>query len=224
LPGTHQSTRRLQIESPRKAYESVDYDLGSISAILDGSGNLLSEQRYMPFGEVRTEVGTIYQTDFGYIGQRDLPMLSIMDYIARMYEPAIGRFLQPDTIVPSPAEPQSWNRYSYRFNNPSRFTDPTGHYGEDVHYWLTKTTVYTTALKYALPQTNIKRREADEFAQSLSAQVAQADIHVDAKENFADYSLPRPGTYKTCARGRCVTRTIETTLHWYTTLEAENAR
>jgi RHS repeat-associated protein len=212
-------------------FESRQDHLGSVSAILDGSGNLLSEQRYMPFGEIRQEIGTISQTDFGYTGQRSISMLSIMDYIARNYDPAIGRFLQPDTIIPSPANPQSWNRFSYANNNPLRFTDPAGHYGEDVHYWLTKTTVYTTALKYALGQTNMKHREADEFAQSLSAQVAQADKHVDAKENFADSSLPRPGKYTAqislesplVSVNASVSVTVPTTSHWYTTPEAEKA-
>jgi hypothetical protein len=34
---------------------------------------------------------------------------------------------QPDTIVPDPANPQDWNRYSYARNNPLKYTDPTGH-------------------------------------------------------------------------------------------------
>jgi RHS repeat-associated protein len=81
----------------------------------------------MPFGEVRTEVGTISQTDFSFTGQRSISMLSIMDYIARMYDPAIGRFIQPDSIVPNPANPQSWNRYSYVLNSPVNYIDPSGH-------------------------------------------------------------------------------------------------
>ena len=128
----------------------MDYNLGSISAIVDGSGNLLSEQRYMPFGEVRPEVGTISQTDFGYTGQRDLPMLSIMDYNARFCDPGIGRFIQPDTIIPSPANPQSWNRYSYVRNDPVMYSDPSGHSWQDcdkrmngyqckVHLWKVHT-------------------------------------------------------------------------------------
>jgi RHS repeat-associated protein len=101
--------------------------LGSVVAVLSESGTLLSEQRYMPFGEVRTEIGTITQTDFSFTGQRSISMLSIMDYNARMYDPAIGRFIQPDSIVPQPSSPQAWNRYAYANNNPSRFTDPSGH-------------------------------------------------------------------------------------------------
>ncbi len=81
----------------------------------------------MPFGEVRTEIGTIAQSDFAFTGQRSISMLSIMDYIARNYDPAIGRFLQPDSIVPSPANPQSWNRFSYTQNNPIKYSDPSGH-------------------------------------------------------------------------------------------------
>jgi len=38
-----------------------------------------------------------------------------------------GRFVQADTIVPKPENPQDLNRYSYTRNNPLRYTDPTGH-------------------------------------------------------------------------------------------------
>lgn len=38
-----------------------------------------------------------------------------------------ARFASADTIVPNPTNPQSFNRYSYTYNNPVNFTDPTGH-------------------------------------------------------------------------------------------------
>ena len=38
--------------------------------------------------------------------------------------------LTPDVIVPDPAEPQSYNRYSYVNNRPLTFNDPTGHCAE----------------------------------------------------------------------------------------------
>jgi hypothetical protein len=51
-----------------------------------------------------------------------------MDYKARFYSPALGRFIQPDNIIPGSTNPQSWNRYSYVKNNPIRYSDPTGHW------------------------------------------------------------------------------------------------
>jgi|GEM_PF-2260317 len=52
-----------------------------------------------------------------------------MFYQARYYDPRIGRFTQPDTIIPDPADPQAYDRYQYVRNNPANHTDPTGHAG-----------------------------------------------------------------------------------------------
>ena len=46
---------------------------------------------------------------------------------ARYYVPTLNRFASADTIVPNPSNPQSFNRYSYSYNNPVKFSDPTGH-------------------------------------------------------------------------------------------------
>lgn len=46
---------------------------------------------------------------------------------ARWYSPVTGRFLSPDSIVPRPADPQSYNRYTYAGNSPVNRIDPTGH-------------------------------------------------------------------------------------------------
>ncbi len=42
---------------------------------------------------------------------------------ARFYDPTLGRFLSPDSIVPGYGNPQSLNRFSYVLNNPLRYTD-----------------------------------------------------------------------------------------------------
>ena len=56
---------------------------------------------------------------------------SDLDYfLARYYSGPLGRFLSVDPLLSSGhvAHPQSWNRYSYGFNNPLVFKDPTGLY------------------------------------------------------------------------------------------------
>jgi hypothetical protein len=44
----------------------------------------------------------------------------------RLYDPVVGRFLSPDNYVQAPDFTQSFNRYSYVWNNPLRYTDPDG--------------------------------------------------------------------------------------------------
>ncbi len=106
--------------------------LGSVVGMTSNTGTLISEQRYLPFGAVRTDVGTILETDFGYTGQRNLSAIGWMDYRARFYSPALGKFTQPDTIVPNLGNPQSWNRYAYVQGNPIRYNDPSGHKLENL--------------------------------------------------------------------------------------------
>jgi RHS repeat-associated protein len=103
--------------------------LSSASLVMDDSGTLQSENRYMPFGEVRdiNGVTNITETDFGYTGQRNITDIGLLDYNARFYSPTLMRFTQPDTIIPNPSNPQSYNRYSYVLNNPLIHIDPTGH-------------------------------------------------------------------------------------------------
>ena len=44
-----------------------------------------------------------------------------------MYDPALGRFIQPDSIIPDPGSAKGCDRYSYVNNNPINYNDPSGH-------------------------------------------------------------------------------------------------
>jgi RHS repeat-associated protein len=70
-------------------------------------------------------------TTWRFTGQREDATIGLYFYNARYLDPALGRFTQPDTIVPAPGNPQALNRYSYVLNNPLRYTDPTGMFSED---------------------------------------------------------------------------------------------
>ncbi len=50
-----------------------------------------------------------------------------MFYHARFYDPALGTFISPDTMVPEPGRVSDYNRFAYTRNNPLRYSDPTGH-------------------------------------------------------------------------------------------------
>ncbi|MDY7076034.1 MAG: RHS repeat-associated core domain-containing protein [Chloroflexota bacterium] len=53
--------------------------------------------------------------------------IGLMDYNARFYDAALGRFISADTIVPNAANPQDLNRYAYVRNSPLNYRDPSGH-------------------------------------------------------------------------------------------------
>jgi RHS repeat-associated protein len=106
-------------------YLSGDH-LGSVSLTTDQNGGVVSESRYLPFGELRWESGAA-QTDFGFTGQRAERSLGLMDYNARFYSPRLGRFVSADSVVPGMA-PGAFDRYSYVVNNPIGYKDPSGHY------------------------------------------------------------------------------------------------
>jgi RHS repeat-associated protein len=65
-----------------------------------------------------------------YTGKERDTESGLDNFGARMYGSSMGRFMSPDpgNIGADPANPQSWNMYSYVLNNPLKFTDPTGMY------------------------------------------------------------------------------------------------
>jgi RHS repeat-associated protein len=106
--------------------------LGSTSAT---SGASVSSQNYYAFGNIRSTTGTV-PTDFGFTGQRRDSYIKLIQMGARWYDPDLGRFTQPDSIVPQPGNPQTLNRYSYVSNNPIKYVDPSGHTQEDYYVFV----------------------------------------------------------------------------------------
>lgn len=105
--------------------------LGSTSLTTNASGQIVSELRYKAWGETRYASGTT-PTKYTYTGQYSYASdFGLHFYNARWYDSSLGRFAQADSIVPSADNVQAWDRYSYANNAPLKYSDPTGHCGED---------------------------------------------------------------------------------------------
>jgi RHS repeat-associated protein len=109
--------------------------LGSASVtVKEDSGALTqyAELRYKPWGEDRPASDAFNEThspsDRRFTGQRAHDELGLYYYQARWYDPVLGRFVQPDSIVSESQGVQAWDRYAYANNSPVRYTDPTGHW------------------------------------------------------------------------------------------------
>ncbi|RLQ21343.1 hypothetical protein DWB85_13535 [Seongchinamella sediminis] len=54
----------------------------------------------------------------------------------RVYSPSLGRMLSPDPVTQAPENGQNYNRYTYVFNNPLKYTDPSGYCADGVTAYL----------------------------------------------------------------------------------------
>ena len=103
--------------------------LGGTIRVLDSSFAAVDGMRYKPYGEDR-DTGSSLNTDRKFTGQTEDEAAGLYWYASRAYDPTIGRFVSPDSIVPDPENPQSLNRYSYVYNNPLGYVDPSGNSAE----------------------------------------------------------------------------------------------
>ncbi|MGQ9585168.1 MAG: RHS repeat-associated core domain-containing protein [Anaerolineae bacterium] len=106
-------------------YLHLDH-LGSTMLTTDGGQDVVAEQRFYPWGEATRYTSGTQKTEFNFTGQRLDGSTDLLYYGARYYDPVLRRWVQPDTVVPDPGNPQALNRYAYVLNNPLRYTHPTG--------------------------------------------------------------------------------------------------
>ena len=97
--------------------------LGSVVAVTDEAGNVVTRYTYDPFGRT-TVFGDPGNNMLQFTG-REHDESGLYYYRARYYSPELARFLSED---PAGFFAGSSNLYTYAFNNPVLFTDPTGLY------------------------------------------------------------------------------------------------
>jgi RHS repeat-associated protein len=113
--------------------------LGSIDAVTDNTGAVMERLNFDAWGRRRnvTYSGGGWQVDYpanpgavethhGFTGHDMLDSVGLVHMRGRIYDPVTARFLSPDPLIQAPDNEQSFNRYSYVWNNASSFTDPSG--------------------------------------------------------------------------------------------------
>ncbi len=119
--------KRVAMRSGSGVYYLYGDHLASTSLALNDYGYQTSRLSYKPFGGTAWFTAVL-PTDYGFTGQRfEATTGYIYDFGARYYDPNIGRFISADSVVPGVGNPQALNRYSYVFNNPLKYIDPSGH-------------------------------------------------------------------------------------------------
>jgi RHS repeat-associated protein len=106
---------------------------GHSTLLTDWGGNIVEQYEYDAFGHPyfyngsNGWTGDVGSSGFGnrflFTGREWLSDLKLYDYRNRMYQPELGRFLQPD---PKEFGAGDYNLYRYCHNDPVNRTDPTG--------------------------------------------------------------------------------------------------
>lgn len=123
-----------QIENDNRVLFFLEDHLGSIRCALDQSGNVIGHAEYTPFG---VPIQRIQGVRFGFASEEQDEEGKV--YLrARYYEPAIGRFLSKDPVLPQMMASIKQNRYAYAANSPTSFTDPDGAYPNYNDRWSWK--------------------------------------------------------------------------------------
>jgi RHS repeat-associated protein len=115
-------------------YLHRDYQ-GSILAITNDAGVILEKRQFDAWGSLinyynvtDAPFGGWGAFDRGYTGHEHLQSVGLIHMNGRLYDPKLHRFLQPDNYVQDPSNTQNFNRYGYCWNNPLKFTDPSGEF------------------------------------------------------------------------------------------------
>jgi RHS repeat-associated protein len=118
-------------------YVETDH-LGSIINLFDASGTKQFSATYDAWGKQTITKNAMGLTR-GYTGHEHWNVFGLIDMNGRFYDPLLGRFLSPDPYVQAPDNPQNFNRYAYCFNNPLKYTDPSGNISEFVAFLIFST-------------------------------------------------------------------------------------
>ena len=120
---------RIAVKRGSALYHLHGDHLGSTSLTTLSSTSVAS-RAYYAYGAERSASGDL-KTDRTFTGQKS-DATGLLYYNARYYDPNLGTFISPDTLVPNAGMVIDYNRFAYARNNPLRYRDESGHTPWDV--------------------------------------------------------------------------------------------
>ena len=125
----------VQENGTDKLYYTYSDNQGSLLALTNASGTEVERYAYDPWGARRNpdnwtlkDTRTTWTTNRGYTGHEHLDAFGIINMNGRVYDPLTAQFFSPDPYVQAPGNWLNYNRYSYCYNNPFKYTDPSGEF------------------------------------------------------------------------------------------------
>lgn len=104
-----------------------------VTALTDGNGTVVASYYYDAFGVEMLSSGNS-DNPYRYAGYEFDTETGLYYLKSRFYDAKIARFMQEDTYTGKINDPLSLNLYTYVFNNPIRYYDPTGYAAQDKIY------------------------------------------------------------------------------------------
>ena len=120
--------RVLVIGPDGKRYHPIGDAVGSARLIVGEDGvAVVARAAYRPYGDPHGAETPDPISSLRYAGVHRQSASGLLTMGWRHYDPAYGRFLEPDHVIAAPLDPQALNRYAYARGNPVNLVDPSGH-------------------------------------------------------------------------------------------------
>ncbi|MDI9340016.1 MAG: RHS repeat-associated core domain-containing protein [Sediminibacterium sp.] len=117
-----------------QCYYALNDHLGSPVLLTNSAQQIVEEYSFDSWGRRRhpnnwsyTSIPAATKMIRGFTLHEQLDELGLINMNGRVYDPVLGRFIQPDKFIQAPDNIQNFNRYSYVLNNPLQYTDPSGY-------------------------------------------------------------------------------------------------
>ena len=177
---------RVAVGRGNRLYHLHGDHLGSTSLTTTGSA-VEASRAYYAYGSERAATGDL-RIDRTFTGQK-ADGTGLLYYNARYYDPSLGTFIAPDSMVPNPARVIDYNRFLYARGNPLKYSDPSGHATwEEMNNWYNARGWFHDSNKR---DWSIKGNPTISSRQSAIQALTDAGIEIENKANHTLWPTDR---------------------------------